>query len=233
MSVRDTLSWQGIQDEVLRRINERIWQPGELIPGEVELAREFGCARTTVNRALRELAQSGLLQRRRRAGTRVALNPVRKATLQIPVTRLEVEGTGASYRHALVEQERTTPPPLVRSRLGLSADADMLHLRALHFADGHPFAYEDRWVNIAAIPQIVEVAFDNVSANEWLVGNAPFTRGDIALSAANAAGAQAELLGVREGDALFIVDRTTWNGRLPITSVRLAYAPGYRMHTTL
>ncbi|MCC0018199.1 MAG: GntR family transcriptional regulator, partial [Rhodobiaceae bacterium] len=29
--------------------------------------------------------------------------------------------------------------------------------------------------------------------------------------------------------ALFIVERTTWNLDMPITSVRLAYAPGYQV----
>ena len=58
---------------------------------------EFGCARATVSRALRDLAEAGVLERRRKAGTRVALHPVRRATLDIPVTRQEIEGRGQSY----------------------------------------------------------------------------------------------------------------------------------------
>ena len=68
------------------------WQPGDLIPGEVELADEFGCARATVNRALQDLADAGLVERKRKAGTRVALNPVRKVTVEVPVVRQDVEG---------------------------------------------------------------------------------------------------------------------------------------------
>jgi formimidoylglutamate deiminase len=68
-------SWQAVQDEVRRRIAARLWRPGDFIPHETDLAREFGCARATVNRALRELAEEGLLDRRRKAGTRVAVNP--------------------------------------------------------------------------------------------------------------------------------------------------------------
>ena len=37
--------WQEVQTEALRRIQAREWPPGGLIPGEVALAREFGCAR--------------------------------------------------------------------------------------------------------------------------------------------------------------------------------------------
>ncbi len=233
MTAPEAHSWQSIQAEVIRRITERIWQPGELIPGEVELAEEFGCARATVNRALRELAGAGLLERRRKAGTRVALNPVRKATLDIPITRLEVERRGAAHRHALLERKRTAPPLLIHSRLGLPGDADMLHLRALHFADNHPFLYEDRWINLTVVPEILDVDFDNISANEGLVRNAPFSTGDISFSAANATKREAELLGTQEGTAVFVIDRITWMGPRPITSVRLAYAPGFRMCTTV
>jgi GntR family transcriptional regulator, histidine utilization repressor len=47
----------------------------------------LGCARATVNRALRDLAEAGLLERRRKGGTRVPLTPVRKATFEIAIIR--------------------------------------------------------------------------------------------------------------------------------------------------
>jgi len=229
----ETHSWRGIQAEVMRRITERIWQPGDLIPNEADLADEFGCARATVNRALRALAEAGLLDRRRKAGTRIMRNPVRKAILDIPITRLEVERRGATYRHVVLERKRTNPPPSVRQQLGLPKTADLLHIRALHCADDRPFIYEDRWANLAIVPDILDVDFSRISANEWLVNNAPFTNGDISFSAAEATEPEAEILETQEGAALFVIERTTWNGSQPITSVRLAYAPGFRMSTTI
>ena len=225
--------WQTIRHEVIRRISERIWPPGTLIPSEHELAREFGCARATVNRALRELAEGGLLDRRRKAGTRVAVAPVRKAKLDINVIRFDVERRGASYRHSLIEQRRTSPTEPVRSRLKLDHAADMLYLRALHLADEHPCIYEERWIHLAAAPEILEVDLDTISANEWLVRNLPFSSGDIALSAANANAREAALLETSQGQALFVAERTTWQGECPITSVRMLHAPGYRMRMTL
>ena len=62
-------TWQDVQREVLGRIQNRVWKPGDIIPNEVDLAKEFGCARATVNRALQAVADSGLLDRRRKAGT--------------------------------------------------------------------------------------------------------------------------------------------------------------------
>ncbi|MCY4314378.1 MAG: GntR family transcriptional regulator, partial [Gammaproteobacteria bacterium] len=67
--MKNFASWQNIQDMLRRRIIDGTWKPGELIPSEKRLAEEFQCARATVNRALRGLADKGLLDRRRRAGS--------------------------------------------------------------------------------------------------------------------------------------------------------------------
>jgi GntR family histidine utilization transcriptional repressor len=106
----------------------------------------------------------------------------------------------------------------------------LLHLRTLHLADGRPFLYEDRWLNPAVLPAPLP-DFTAISANEWLVGHVPYTTGDIAFSAANATVDEAAILGLPTGTALFITDRTTWTWDAPVTAVRLAYAPGYRLHT--
>mgnify|MGYP002150763077 CR=1 FL=1 len=55
---RRNMTWQSVQEDVLGRIQNGTWPPGELIPTETELAAEFGCARATVNRALQALADS-------------------------------------------------------------------------------------------------------------------------------------------------------------------------------
>lgn len=231
--MRVSRSWQGIKAEVERRISERIWQPGDMIPNEAALAEEFGCARATVNRALQALSDEGMLDRKRKAGTRVALNRVAKATLDIPVTRLDVEQRGAEYNHRILEQSNAVPPKLILSEFGLGSDTTLLHLRTLHLSDGKPFLYEDRWINPRSVSGLEDVDFKAISANEWLVQNVPFTTGDISFSAANANAEEAEILGISLDVAIFIVNRTTWDGRHPITSVRLAYAPGFKMRTTI
>ena len=225
-------NWEDIRAEVLSRIRLRKWLPGAVIPTEEALANEFGCARATVSRALRELAGGGVLERRRKAGTRVALHPVRKATLDIAVTRLEIEARGQVYGYHLLESAMAVPPIGIQSKLGVVAGAAWLHLRCLHLADGRAHLYEDRWLNpavfLAPVPD-----FAVISANEWLVGNISYARGDISFSAENASAAEAEMLAVGVGAALFITERGTWGEAAPITWVRLAYAPGYRLHTAV
>ncbi|MEI4470964.1 UTRA domain-containing protein [Frigidibacter sp. MR17.24] len=222
-------SWQAIRDEVLRRIRDRAWRPGDPIPNEADLAVEFGCARATVNRALRELAQAGVLERRRRAGTRVALAPVGRAGMKIPVLHRDVVEAGRRYGHRLILREVCRPPAAIAARMGLRAQATALHAVSLHLADDAPFAFEDRWIDPEVVPAILAVDFAEVSANEWLVENMPFSEGDMRIAALPAPADAARQLGVPEGTALLAVERTTWREGRAITHVAQMFAPGHWM----
>jgi len=155
--------YQNIKNEMREWIQTGIWKQGGLIPLEAALAKEFGCACATVNRALRELAQKGILERRRKAGTRVVMPVGRSANFEIPRIRLEIEETGATYRYALLLREVTVPPANVRSKLETSQEIRSLHLHCLHYSNEAPFQFEDRWINLKSIPEVEET----IQMNGW------------------------------------------------------------------
>ena len=55
-------------------VDEGIFSPGEKIPSEIELSRQFCVSRTTVREAARRLEVEGLLRKKRGSGTFVAEN---------------------------------------------------------------------------------------------------------------------------------------------------------------
>lgn len=228
MSIPQPTGWQAIQAEVLRRIHARDWPPGHVIPGEVDLATEFGCARATVNRALRTLAEAGVLERRRKAGTRVALHPVSRATVDIPILRQEIEARGSVYGYRLLSREVAAPPDTLLPQITRA-----LHVRALHLADHAPFVLEDRWINLAAVPAAAGQSFSELSANEWLISTAPYTHGEIAFAARAASPTEADALDTAPAAPLFAIKRTTWDQQHAVTYVTLTYAPGYEICTTI
>lgn len=223
-------SWQDVRAEALRRIQSREWAPGALIPNEAALADELGCARTTVNRALRTLAEAGLLERRRKAGTRVALAPQRRAQLAIPLIREEIAARGAEPRHVLLSHCTGAMPPALRLSMGLTPDAPTFATRTLHLADDRPFALEVRWVHLPAAPGYETAPLEQISANEWLVQNAPFSHGTLDYSAVQADPDTAAHLDCDTGAPLIVLERRTFGPEMPVTHMRLFHAPGYRLH---
>jgi GntR family histidine utilization transcriptional repressor len=226
-------SFRDIKQEIERRIARREWGPGMLIPGEEELAREFGSARATVNRALQELARAGVVERKRKSGTRIALHPVREARFVIPLVRQEIEDEGSAYDYRLLSRDVVPAPDLVRAKLDLPNTQKLLHLRCLHLADGRPWQFEDRWINLAAAPAARSADFSATGPNEWLVTNAPFSRADFVFKAARAGEAEAELLQLLPGEAVFVGERTTWIGNQPVTFVRMVHPPSHELRTSL
>ncbi|WP_415391881.1 GntR family transcriptional regulator [Paracoccus sp. SJTW-4] len=222
---------QAIETEVRRRIVEREWRQGQRIPDEADLAVEFDAARSTVNKALQRLADEGLLDRRRRAGTRVAVDPVRKATFAISIVREQVEQAGMAYSHRVVAQRRTPVPEDIAARLGIAPGTPLIHMRALHYGDGRPFQLEDRWLNPEAVRGLERADFWQLNANEWLVRNTPYLRAEMSFSAENASRRDARLLQTQVGQALLVLHRSTWNDLGPVTSVRVAYPPGHVVTT--
>lgn len=225
MTRQRTTSFQTIKADILERIQKQDWMAGDLIPGEQVIAQEYGCSRATVNRALRELAQSGIVERRRKAGTRVVRQPARAARVQIPVVRKEIEQRGSTYRYALLERIEKTVPASVRAKLSMDAKSRALSIRCLHFADETPYQYEERWINLNAVPLAREEPFETISPNEWLVLKQPWAEAEHTFSAVNATLEQAELLNIQAHDALFVVERRTWSKQHTITTVKL-FHPG-------
>ena len=51
-----------VEDDLRRRCSAEEWGPGERLPAVAELAEHYGVARNTVIKALRRLADDGLVE---------------------------------------------------------------------------------------------------------------------------------------------------------------------------
>lgn len=225
------VTYRDIKSDILGRITRGDWPPGSLIPGELELAETYGSARATVNRAMRELAEDGIIERKRKSGSRVRLAPLRQARFDIPVIRREIEEQGRAYRYALVRSEVIAAPDWLRARLALAPGDEVRHLVCLHLADGVPWQHEDRWINLALLPQARAADFSAIGPTEWLMAQIPFSAVEISLSATAADAALAAQLDCAPGDPLLLTERSTrWNDQM-VTYVRLVHRPGHRMTT--
>lgn len=220
-----------IKEIILGRLKDGTWPAETRLPDEITLAGSFGCARATVNRALRELADEGFLSRKRKSGTHVNRIPQRQARFQIPSVRDEIEATRARYRYHLLHREPRQAPAWLRGRIGLADHDQVLHLHCVHYADNEPFQFEDRWINLTAVPSAADESFDQRLPGEWLIERMPYTDVEMTFSATAADLTQAEYLSVNRGQSLFVIERTTWLKDAPVTYARLSHHAGYKLKT--
>ncbi|QOL82116.1 GntR family transcriptional regulator [Pseudooceanicola spongiae] len=222
-------SWKDIRDRIHARILDRTYRPGDKLPHDEDMAQTLGCSRSTVQRAMQDLSESGLVERRRKGGTHVRPEPVARVTIEIPIIRKEVEDLGQRHGYQLLSRAALPPPAEIATRMELSAHVPCLHVRALHLAQDRPYLYEDRWINLQTAAEIDSVDLCTISANEWLVLNMPYTRCELRFFALAADADLAKALHTSPNTALFAIERTTWIDTQPITTVRTIGAPGYQL----
>jgi GntR family histidine utilization transcriptional repressor len=180
----------------------------------------------TVNKVLSALAATGLIERKRRAGSFVSRPRVQSAILQIPDLKAEVEKRGEQYAYKLLAMQKRSGSRHDKTRLGVTAPVQVLALRCRHAAEGRPFAVEDRLINLNSVPDALRQDFSVVPPNTWLVGHVPWTEAENRIMACNADETLAAELEIEEGTACLVVERRTWRNGQPVTAVRITH-PGH------
>lgn len=218
--------YQIVRNALQHRIETGVLRVGDQLPSEEAIALEFDCSRLTAHRAVRELAADGLVERRRRAGTRVLPRERGGVLIRIPLVREEIEALGGVYRYELIDRRILRAPGNVAAALGLDGRHKLLNLRCRHWADRSVWQYEDRWINPDAAPAALEQDFAAVSPNQWLLRMVPYSDVDHEITAISADAAQADWLGVPEGAPLLRTRRVTSLHGAGVTLVTLLH-PGH------
>lgn len=139
--------YQSLHAQLRTRIRDGHYEPGVLLPGEVELARQYGCSRVTVRKALEQLALDGLIGRKQGRGTIVldtrAAEPVRAEVAGLVENLLAL---GLRTQVQVLHFAFETPPKRIRDTLGIDADKQALHTIRLRNYKDQPFSYSIAWV---------------------------------------------------------------------------------------
>lgn len=216
---------QRILGDIEGRILSGEWPPGYRIPFEMELAAQYDCSRMTVNKALSQLAKSGLIERRKRSGSFVTHPHAQSAVLEIRDIKAEVQSLGLAYDYELLKREQRRANGEEREELDLKAGAIVLAIECRHFAGRNPFCLEERLINLAAVPEASAQPFERSAPGPWLLERVPWSAAEHRIQAIGADARTAGLLGIGEGAACLRVERRTRMNGVYVTLVRLVY-PG-------
>ncbi|SDL17452.1 GntR family transcriptional regulator [Paracoccus chinensis] len=213
------------------RITHGVYPPGSLIPTEQEFAAEFGSARATVNRALTSLAERGVVERRRRVGTRVVLGlEPRTQRVSLPVFRDLVEERGGRFSfHFLGRVDRPVTSDVLE-RLFQSDPQDIQEHCTLICSDDAVICAERRWIDSLALPALTEEVMAATTANEWLACHASISLCEQVVSAWRAGEIEADrMLRCSADTPVLVYDSTLWIKTQPVSRTLHCFAPGFEM----
>jgi GntR family transcriptional regulator len=190
------------------KIRSGRYQPGQMIPSETVLARQFAIGRPTVRQAMDTLVKKGLILRKRGAGTFVrSVSPV--------VDLFSIAGTSQAFSARGITVETQLVTPLVCK----TGDTDPDHpfagrqaffLSRLTRAGTTPVLVEDIWLDKTLFKGLEKINLENRSLAQVVAehfGLVPET-GDQQFSVSIPNPKKADLLELSPEKAVLLVKRT-------------------------
>jgi GntR family histidine utilization transcriptional repressor len=221
----DRPAYKRIKDHLLAGIQSGQWKQGDLIPSEHALAEEFGVARMTANRAVRELSDERVLVRMQGSGTYVA-QPKYEATLvEIRNIAEEVRARGHAHRSELHRLERTRADAQLASEFKVDSGASLFHSVVVHLENDVPIQVEDRYVNPEVAPRYMQLDFTRATANEHLMEVAPLSGVAYSIEARMPTEEIASMLNIAQDAPCLVLCRNTQSQGI-VASVATLWHPG-------
>ena len=193
---------------LLEKIQAKFWQPGDLIPSELDLQETYGLSRTTVRQTLAELVSAGHLNRQRGRGTFVAAPKI----AHDPTTRLgiteNIEALGLKPEWTLLQRGWRSADDKLAKLLAIDTQASVYEIALLLSTDGQPIAHHTSYLPEAMGQMIASadlVDSEVLSFIKDLPGNHQASS-ERTFEAVPAAEKEVELLEIGAGDPVLAIN---------------------------
>ena len=206
--------------------------PGERLPSEPQLAKQFGVSRATLREAMRTFETQGFLSRRQGVGTFVTKpGYVIESGLEVLVSieRL-AEKIGLRVSRGEFEVSSCLADDVVAQHLNVAAGSELICVSRVILAEGRPVAYLiDMLPKIYLHPDEVNNRFSG-SVLEILLkrGDPPLGSSRCEIAAIAAPPSVARAMNIQRGDSLLLFEAVlfTKDGK-PVDYSYSYFLPGY------
>ncbi|WP_341668384.1 histidine utilization repressor [Alcaligenes sp. SDU_A2] len=216
-----------IKTFVLDKIQSGEWREGDLVPTELALCEQFDVSRMTVNRALRELTNDGLLVRIKGSGTYVAQPKFQSTLIEIRNIAQDIRERGHEHSSQVLSIERLQATQAQARQYGIPVDTPLFHSIIVHAENGQPIQYEDRIVDARIAPDYLEQDWSRQTPNEYLMRVAPLPSGFFTIEVQVPPATIAQALHMNERQPCLVMERITSSSGQFTTHARL-WHPGDR-----
>ncbi|MEI7612637.1 MAG: GntR family transcriptional regulator [Betaproteobacteria bacterium] len=202
-----------IRGLITRSLESGEWGPGDIIPSEFELATRYGVSQGTVRKAIDEMAAENLLVRRQGKGTYVASHNDPRSFFRF--LRLAAnEGELQSLKSIPLECWRANASADVARILEIEAGAPIHIVRRLLKFGTEPAVFDEIYLPADIFPDLTLEILTSGSMSLYSLLETRYgvrmIRADERLRAVSADKLSSELLLVKEGSPLLLVERVTY-----------------------
>lgn len=218
--------YRQVKDHILANIRSGDWPPGSRVPSENDLAAQFGIARMTANRALRELTRDGYVNRVPGVGTFVKESRRSTSLLELRNIADEIAARGRRYDAIVISLTKVKAERQLAQSFDLKTGAALYALTILHREDGIPIQLERRHVNPSVAPFFLRQDFTAITPTAYLLSLIPVDELEHSVRAVLPDRAARKLLRLGSRAPCLELHRTSWSGGKVVTRVTLTYPAG-------
>lgn len=218
--------YEQIKDYIVSDIQSGHYQPGARIPSERTLSEQLGVSRLTVNRALKELVQAGILHVQIGKGT--FISPI---THNQPLDMLtgfteDMHSRGHDATSRVLRAEIVTAPDDIARMLDVLPGTKLYLLQRVRAADGEPIALETANLVATRCPGLLD-GHDYARESLYQVLHKEFglslSHAEQTIEARLATRQEAALLDIKMGSPVLQMVRVTYADHIPMEYVRSTY----------
>ena len=200
-----------LKEEIKKKILNGTYKENDLIPSERELGEQFSLSSTTVRRALNDLVQEKLLERKAGKGTFVRMSKVKRDLRKVLGFTANMQEMGLSPSTRVLSKKIVSANAFARQGLGLEKGAMVVKINRLRLANDVPMMLEMRYIRTDLCPGIEKL---DLSTSLWKVfenvfGHKP-NRHAQHVTIAKFSGPQAALFGLEGGALAFLINGVTY-----------------------
>lgn len=207
--------YEQTQQSILDLIERKNYVAGDRIPSERDLAERCGVHRATVRRAIENLIELGILEKRGTSGTfipaPVVRRPISRTALSHSISEI-VRQCGGEPGGKLLFFEENLAGQRISDRLGVEVGEPMFVIKRLRTVTELPFCVETTWIPCQLVKGLVaDDVLGNTSFYSLLNDRYGIEIGtsEATIHSATIGSKDAGLLNMRSGEAALVVNSVT------------------------
>jgi GntR family histidine utilization transcriptional repressor len=150
-----------------QQIKSGQWPPGTRIPTEHSLTDTFSVSRMTARRAVKELADAGLLTRTPGKGTFVSKPETDPPVFKIEdvITKVQAAGT---YSHRVLSMDAIQATSEIAHLMQVQTNTVIFQLTIVHLNQDRPVQLQSLCVNCSFAPALLKQKFTKITPDAYL-----------------------------------------------------------------